>query len=133
MMSALGARTGALMQQFDEAIRDDLNTSAALVAFEQAVDAKQVGAAFVDENVICTALADAILGLNLLNLTRKELRIRPKAAQITEAEIEAALAERKAARAAKDYARSDALRDDLAARGVEVMDGDPLEWDWKLG
>ena len=39
----------------------------------------------------------------------------------------------KEARAAKDFARSDALRDDLAARGVEVMDGDPLGWEWKLG
>ena len=40
---------------------------------------------------------------------------------------------RKAARAEKDFARSDALRDDLAARGVDVMDGDPLGWEWKLG
>ena len=26
----------------------------------------------------------------------------------------------------------DALRDELAAKGVEVMDGDPLGWEWKL-
>ena len=39
----------------------------------------------------------------------------------------------KEARAAKDFARSDALRDELAAQGVEVMDGDPLGWEWKLG
>jgi len=76
---------------------------------------------------------DAVLGLNLLNLTRADLRLRPRAAEITEAEIEETLAARKEARAAKDFARSDALRDELAARGVEVMDGDPLGWDWKLG
>ena len=35
-------------------------------------------------------------------------------------------------RAAKDFAKSDAIRDDLIAKGVEVMDGDPLGWDWKL-
>ena len=29
-------------------------------------------------------------------------------------------------------AESDAIRDDLIAKGVEVMDGDPLGWDWKL-
>ncbi|MEY4474112.1 MAG: hypothetical protein RL671_2416, partial [Pseudomonadota bacterium] len=40
---------------------------------------------------------------------------------------------RKDARAAKDFATSDRLRDELAAQGVEVMDGDPLGWDWKLG
>jgi cysteinyl-tRNA synthetase len=35
-------------------------------------------------------------------------------------------------RAAKDFPKSDAIRDDLIAKGVEVMDGDPLGWDWKL-
>ena len=49
-----------------------------------------------------------------------------------EAEIEDALARRKAARADKDFATSDAIRDTLAAKGVEVMDGDPLGWEWKL-
>ena len=49
-----------------------------------------------------------------------------------QAEIEDALARRKAARAGKDFATSDAIRDELAAKGVEVMDGDPLGWEWKL-
>ncbi len=75
---------------------------------------------------------DAVLGLNLLTLTRADLRIRPKSATITEAEIEARLDERLAARAAKDFATSDAIRDGLIAQGVEVMDGDPLRWDWKF-
>ncbi|MGD9665167.1 MAG: cysteine--tRNA ligase, partial [Novosphingobium sp.] len=75
---------------------------------------------------------DAVLGLGLFDLTRADLRIRPKAAQITEDEIETALSARKAARAEKDFARSDAIRDDLASKGVEVMDGDPLGWEWKL-
>jgi cysteinyl-tRNA synthetase len=38
------------------------------------------------------------------------------------AEIDTLVAERVAARAAKNYAESDRLRDELAARGVEVMD-----------
>jgi len=37
-------------------------------------------------------------------------------------EMRALMAERDAARAAKDYARSDALRDELTAMGLEVMD-----------
>jgi cysteinyl-tRNA synthetase len=76
---------------------------------------------------------DSVLGLDLFGLTRETLRIRPKAATITEAEIEAALARRKEARAAKDFATSDAIRDELSAQGVEVMDGDPLGWEWTLG
>jgi len=75
---------------------------------------------------------DAVLGLNLLTLTREDLRQRPKTAVITEAEIETALTARKEARANKDFATSDRIRDDLIAKGVEVMDGDPLGWDWKL-
>jgi len=74
-----------------------------------------------------------VLGLGLLELTRTDLRLRPKLAKITEAEIEDVLERRKQARADKDFAASDALRDELATSGVEVMDGDPLGWEWKLG
>jgi cysteinyl-tRNA synthetase len=66
-------------------------------------------------------------------LARADLRLRPKAVGLSEAEIDTALARRKDARAAKDFAASDAIRDELAAQGVEVMDGDPLGWEWKLG
>jgi len=75
---------------------------------------------------------DSVLGLDILALSRADLRIRPKVAAITETEIEAALMRRKEARAAKDFEASDALRDELVAAGVEVMDGDPLGWDWRL-
>jgi cysteinyl-tRNA synthetase len=60
------------------------------------------------------------------------LRLQPKDAEIAETGIDEALARRKAARAEKDFATSDAIRDELAAKGVEVMDGDPLGWEWKL-
>lgn len=76
---------------------------------------------------------DEVLGLGILSMKRADLRIRPKSATITEAEIEAALTRRKEARAAKDFATSDAIRDELTAQGVEVMDGDPLGWEWRLG
>jgi cysteinyl-tRNA synthetase len=63
---------------------------------------------------------------------RANLRVQPKNAQISATEIEAALTSRKEARANKDFAASDAIRDDLIAKGVEVMDGDPLGWDWRI-
>ena len=74
---------------------------------------------------------DAVLGLGLATLDRAGLRMRPSAAAIEEAAIAAILDQRAAARADKDFTRSDALRDELAALGVEVMDGDPLGWDWR--
>lgn len=114
---------------FADAMSNDLNTSAALTHIDAVLDDK---GATVAMKLDALVKMDSILGLGLLNLTREDLRIRPKSATITEAEIEAALAERKEARAAKDFARSDAIRDDLTAKGVEVMDGDPLGWEWKL-
>lgn len=117
------------LEWIEQAISQDLNTAPLLASLELTVYGKQ---ASTNEKWAAVLRADQILGLGLETLTRADLRIRPKSAQISEVEIEAALAARKEARAAKDFARSDALRDDLAAKGVEVMDGDPLGWDWKL-
>jgi cysteinyl-tRNA synthetase len=118
---------------FISEISNDLNTPAALVVAEEFLGlAKDYNGGSLYHALQSVKEIDSVLGLNLLTLTRKDLRIRPKAAVITETEIETALAARKEARAAKDFAKSDAIRDDLIAKGVEVMDGDPLGWDWKL-
>ncbi|GAA4041588.1 cysteine--tRNA ligase [Parerythrobacter jejuensis] len=114
---------------FTSAISDDLATPKALTAFEELLTSKHWKA---HEKAPVLLKMDRVLGFGLATLTRADLRIRPATAEIIEAEIEAALSERKEARAAKDFARSDAIRDDLAAKGVEVMDGDPLGWEWKL-
>jgi cysteinyl-tRNA synthetase len=119
-----------VLAKFDAAMADDLNTAVALTALDEALAVKKVDAGI--KRAVIEDM-DAVLGLGLFGLTRETLRIRPKAATITEAEIDAALARRKEARAAKDFAASDAIRDELVAAGVEVMDGDPLGWDWKLG
>jgi len=127
---ALGPKFAALIERFEAAISDDLNTPIALTVLDEALAMKKVDPG---EKLAAVAAMDSVLGLRLLDLDRAELRIQPRGAAIGEAEIEAALARRKEARAAKDFATSDALRDELAARGVEAMDGDPLGWEWKLG
>ncbi|MBA3880439.1 MAG: cysteine--tRNA ligase [Sphingobium sp.] len=114
--------------RLDEALSDDLNTPRALPVLDELLADKRLSPA---RRLSALADFDAVLGLQLGTLTRAELRVQPSGAAISEAEIEATLAARKEARAAKDFARSDALRDELAAAGVEVMDGDPLGWDWK--
>ena len=116
-------------RKFDAALSDDLNTAVALTLLEE-VAAKKAPSALKRDLV---AEMDAVLGLGLLTLDRAALRLRPKATTVDEAEIDAILARRKEARAARDFAASDALRDELAAKGVEVMDGDPRGWEWKLG
>ncbi len=117
------------LDKFAAAQVDDLNTSIGLTAMEEALAIKKVDPA---QKLRAIAAMDAVLGLDLLNLSREDLRIRPKDAVITEDDIEQALADRKAAREEKDFAKSDAIRNDLAAKRVEVMDGDPLGWEWRL-
>lgn len=114
---------------FDEAISNDLNTPEVLTALEAAVSNRKMPAA---KRIQLARMADALLGLNLLGLSRADLRLDPVDAPIAVAEIDRLIARRKEARAAKDFAASDAIRDELAAKGVEVMDGDPLGWEWKL-
>jgi cysteinyl-tRNA synthetase len=133
-----------LLSKFSDSISHDLNTPEALTYFEALAlsGAKIVHVNNPDRPELVEAICayrlrvlekmDEVLGLKLFTVSSEDLRIRPKAAVITEAEIEIALTERKEARAAKDFAKSDAIRDDLIAKGVEVMDGDPLGWDWKL-
>lgn len=125
-----GPKFTPLIEAFDAAISEDLNTSVALSVLEQVVALKKVDLA---QKLAVIARMDTVLGLNLMALTRADLRLKPRDARITEEEIDAVLAARRQARADKDFTRSDALRDDLAARGVEAMDGDPLGWDWTLG
>ena len=121
--------TDAIVQVFDSEICDDLNTPNALTALDLIVGRSDLNP--VDRLAAIKNL-DAVFGFGLTELTRIDLRVRPEAVEIDEPVIEARLAERREARAAKNFARSDAIRDELAAAGVEVMDGDPLGWDWRL-
>ena len=118
-----------LLEDFSSDISNDLNTASALPILEAALGSKGLEST---ERLYVVDQMDRVLGLGLMELLPEDLRIRPKDAQLTEAEIEAELQRRKEARAAKDFATSDAIRDSLAAKGVEVMDGDPLGWEWRL-
>lgn len=119
-----------MMDKFHAAMADDLNTPIALTAMEEALAVKKVAP---ESKRAVIAQMDAVMGLGLLSLTRPELRIRPKSTAVTDDEIASAMERRKLARAEKDFTASDAIRDELAVQGVEVMDGDPLGWEWSLG
>ncbi len=119
-----------MIEAFEKAMAEDLNTAVALTALEDVLAAKKVDPAA--KRAVVERM-DAVLGLDLFGTARADLRLRPKAAVIDEAGIEDVLVRRRQARADKDFATSDALRDELAAKGVEAMDGDPLGWEWKLG
>jgi len=125
----VGAPAQAYLDRLDAALSDDLNTPQALVALDELLADKKLSPA---DRLATLAIFDEALGLDLRKLARSELRVRPIGAALAERDIESRLDERQQARAAKDFARSDAIRDELIAAGVDVMDGDKLRWEWRL-
>ncbi len=119
----------ALLERFDEAVSADLMLPRALPLVEETLTTK---ALTPDQRLRVVASMDMVLGLGLLTLERTALRIRPIDEALTDADVEARLADRRAARAAKDFVLSDAIRDELQAANIEIMDGDALGWDWRL-
>ncbi|MES3084082.1 cysteine--tRNA ligase [Sphingomonas faeni] len=119
----------AYADRLEEVVSDDLATPRALPILDELLADKRVAPA---DRIAALDDFDAVLGLDLATIRREDLRIRPITATIDEDAIAARLADRRDARAAKDFGRSDAIRDELAAAGVEVMDGDSLGWDWKI-
>ena len=127
----LAARVEEASKAFDEAMRSDLNTAAALGAmFElvralnSAIDAGEMGAG--DVAVVREAFDrfDRVLGV--LSLRRAEEQQPP----LPVAEIEKLIEDRHAARRRRDFAEADRVRKDLAARGVLLEDG-PGGTRWK--
>lgn len=123
-----GSAPAAWLERLDAAVSDDLNTPKALPVLDELLADKRTPPA---DRLAALAEFDKVLGLRLSELTREELRMRPKGVTITPEAIGDLLVERKEARVVKDFQRSDRIRDELTAAGIEVMDGDPLGWDWK--
>lgn len=109
----------ARRQQFIDAMDDDLNTADAIAAlFELAKDCNRMLAAGNATLGSCRQ-AQALFGelADVLGLLYSR-----DAAGDDDAEIEELIAARTAARAAKNWAESDRIRDELKARGIVVED-----------
>ena len=117
----------AFVARFDEALSGDLMTPQALPA----LDSVLASSLPAREKLSLVASFDLALGLGLLDLDRRVLSVRPDGVALAESEVETLLDRRQQARAAKDFAAADAARDALKAAGVEIMDGDPLRWEWR--
>jgi cysteinyl-tRNA synthetase len=113
-------RAGDALKRFEESMDDDLNTAEALAAvFEfvreanSAMDAGDFHADNVAPASDLLARFDAVFDV---------LRPAEKVAVITDAEVEALIAERAQARARRDFARADQIRKQLAEQDVILED-----------
>lgn len=119
-------------EAFADAMDDDLNVPMALAALHETV--RQGNASLTSRDDAATELAigqilamTQVLGLDDAgNTTDSQAGAEHDALDQL---IQAQLAERAQARAAKDYARSDAIRDALASAGITVVDSaDGARW-----
>ena len=118
--AAAGALPGwaqAAAERFEAALDEDLNVSAALAAL---FDCIREGNAVMDAKLLDAA--DAVSVRALFARWHAALGVLEKPAAAIPADVQALLDRRHAARAAKEWKQSDALRDEIAALGWNVKD-----------
>jgi cysteinyl-tRNA synthetase len=108
-----------LQERFVGALNGDLNTSLTVTALYDVLKAKTNDAT----KLAAFADFDQVMSLNLLSaadaLRKKQAQ---EAVASSDPEIDALVAERTAAKKAKDFATADRIRDELKARGIEIID-----------
>jgi cysteinyl-tRNA synthetase len=118
-----------ILERFRGEIGDDLMTPRAIPILEDALARDDIPA---PTRLSTVRRMDDALGLQLSELCRLDLRIRPIGARLVDAEVEGQLKARQAARASNNFAEANRIRADLEKEGVVVMDGDELQWEWRL-
>ena len=104
--------------QFREALDNDLNTSLAITALYDVLKAETSAA--TKRSLI--AGFDEVLGLELLDRAAQRSKKEVPSAGEDSGEIEALIARRAEAKAAKNWPEADRIRDELKERGIELVD-----------
>ena len=111
------AKTGAYVEEFEKAMDDDFNTADAIAAIFDLVKYANTTATAESSKEYLQSLLDRIVKLGDVRgliLDKKE--------ELLDADIEKLIEERQAARKAKDFARADAIRDELLEKGIILKD-----------
>ncbi len=115
-----------LKAKFTSALDNDLNTSLAVTALYDVFKAKTNDAT----KLAAIASFDTVLGLSIIEKADELRKKNAAPAEEHDERIEGLLAERAAAKKAKNYAEADRIRDMLAAEGVTIIDT-PQGAKWK--
>ena len=113
----LAAKTDAFVADFERAMDDDFNTADAVAAIFDLVK-------FINSNTDAESSTEYLneLFTLLVKLTDVLGLIVDKKEEILAEDIEKLIEERQVARKAKDFARADAIRDELLAKGIILKD-----------
>jgi len=120
--SPAGTIDAAYAQRFLETINDDLDTPGAIALAWQLVKNDAIQAA--DKRATLLHF-DGVLGIGLRELAKSGTQtVSLQVVPVTElpVDVQTLIKERDAARANKDWAKADALRDDLQTRGYQIED-----------
>ena len=108
-----------LKERFAGALNGDLNTSLAVTAVYDALKAKTTDAT----KLAAIADFDQVLSLNLLAAAEKiKKQQAEEAAASADPEIDAMVAARTQAKKDRNFAEADRIREELKARGIEIID-----------
>lgn len=113
-------RAAAATKAFDDALDEDLNTAEALAAVFEFI--RDANTAMDAGEFLAGNTPDAFEFLNRFDSVFDVLTPSQSTGGLSDADIEAKIAERAAAKKAKDFARADQVRKDLAAQGVILED-----------
>ncbi len=136
-VDAAEVRSAPLPPRFAEALDDDLNVPAALAVVHEHLRAGNTALAATSPEADTTARAALVslramldvLGLDPADPHWAGAAASSSAHDALDVLVRRELAARAAARAAKDWAASDAIRDKLTAAGIDVQDGpDGARW-----
>ncbi len=117
-----------LMAPFLRELENDLNTPKALAALSSLAHAANAARDDAERGRLKAAMLAAGRMLGLLQQEPEEW-FAGDTSDVDTAEIEKLVAERSAARGERDFARADALRDQLYDMGIEIEDGpDGTRW-----
>lgn len=116
--------------EFEKAMEDDFNTADAVTAIFEISKFANVNVNENSSKEFVTAIREKMLMLcNILGIKPQD---EAKSEQISADEVEALIAERTAAKKAKDFARADAIRDELNNKGVVIEDTRAgVRWSYK--
>ena len=135
---AIGRADTENIKRFREGLENDLATPVALSALQKASNGKNQKASdaladiFVMDKVLSLSVIENAIALAEKQATQTTAQADDHAGDPEAAEITALVAERTAAKKAKDFAKADQIRTDLAARGITIIDT-PNGVVWKRG